>query len=759
MNPIDRDALAARLLQMFVAELEDQVAALNRHLLVLEPDRENEEHRRAIFRVVHTLKGAARAAGVHDVENECHRLETLLSELRDATRPLDDATLATLFRTADMLSDAAIRLRAGQTIGRPGEGPTAPQTAATSPIAPPLTASTQAIPVTSVTINDANADAIHVEIAEDAALTLSSVAPLSRRLDDTVANTVNIVNADVRVRAEQLDTLLSAASRLLITSGRIEDLEGSLEELRTTLTAASVRRPTTSPAARITELENVLRSATRDITRIAYGAIDTTRALTAVTDDVAIGVRALRLRPFGDIAAALPRVVRDAALALGKDVHLEIAGEETQADRTVLDEMREAILHLVRNAVAHGIEPAPIRAARGKPATGTIHVIATVVADHVVVRISDDGGGIDILALRAEMRRRGEDISDDDATLVRRLFEGGVSTHGTVDNIAGRGVGLDAVRAAMARVRGTVDVTWRPGAGATFTLEAPVALATIRAVLVSAGAAVVAIPNAYVDRLVRIPAGHVRVAEGRSVITMGVTDAASTAPIPIISLARLLGPPIAERPGQDMIEAVILLAGERRLAVMVDHFIGEDEVVVRPIVGKGRQQLRFVSGAALLPSAQVALVANVGALVAAGLDSTIGGAPITRPETITDEPRRRVIVADDSITTRTLEQSVLETAGYEVLTAVDGADAWRLLQERGADLVVSDVEMPRMDGFGLCQTIRASARFRELPVVLVTALETPDDRARGIEAGADAYLAKSSFDQEILLDTIRQLIG
>jgi len=244
---------------------------------------------------------------------------------------------------------------------------------------------------------------------------------------------------------------------------------------------------------------------------------------------------------------------------------------------------------------------------------------------------------------------------------------------------------------------------------------------------------------------------EVKHAEGRAVI---VTD---QGPVPLVALARLL-PPLAERPVAGAVPVVVLRAGDRQLAVTVDELVAEQEVVLRP-VGRGEKNLRHLVGAALLGTGRVALVLNPTAIIAAGLGSAAGAEP-TMAEVRPEGPaKRKILVVDDSITTRTLEQSILEAAGYDVLTAVDGADGWRLLQERGADLVVADIEMPRMDGFELCEAIRASQRLKQLPVVLVTALETPEHRARGLQAGADAYIGKSSFDQQNLLDTIRQLLG
>jgi two-component system chemotaxis sensor kinase CheA len=300
-------------------------------------------------------------------------------------------------------------------------------------------------------------------------------------------------------------------------------------------------------------------------------------------------------------------------------------------------------------------------------------------------------------------------------------------------------------------VRGSVDVEWVKGGGTVFTLEAPLTLATVRVILARVGDTNVAIPSAFIERLMRVAPDALRVVEGRLAIETG------SAPALVASVASVLGPPLVDRPVDGPVHLALVRAGDRRVALRVDALLEDVEVVVRPIRAHGRVAVPHVSGAALLSSGAVALVLNVTAATTTAL-GLAGDRPIfaAKSEGVT---RKRVLVVDDSITTRTLESSVLEAAGYDVITGVDGADGWRVLQERGADLVVTDVEMPRMDGLQLCAAIRASSRFREMPVILVTALESAEHRARGLEVGADAYLGKSSFEQQSLLNTVHELLG
>ena len=557
-------------------------------------------------------------------------------------------------------------------------------------------------------------------------------------------------DAFLRVDAEKLDALLASVEQLLLIRAGLEARLPEAETLREDL-ARSARRGAGAAANGAGRRESdAARERARDAGRLADGLSADLRALAQVTDELAERARGMRMRPFAEACEALPRTVRDVAAASGKEARLVVVGQTVEADRAVIDAVREALLHLVRNAVDHGIEPPEERERMGKPRAGTVSVAAALRGERVMVSVADDGRGLDIAAVRAKLARQGRAVPEDDREVARALFESGVSTQETATAISGRGVGLDAARAAMARVRGTARVEWHPGAGTTFVLECPLTLATVRALLVRVDGHAFAIPTAGVRRLARVDPAELRRAEDREVVL------SEAGPVPIVPLARLLGPPLVERAVSGPFPAVHLRSGDHRLAVAVDEPEGERELVVRPLP-RGRSPLPHFSGAALLGTGEVALVLDVGAVVASGLAAGAGAG--MRVETTAEAVRRRVLVVDDSITTRTLEQSTLEAAGFEVRTAVDGEDGWRALQEHGADLVVSDVEMPRMDGFELCATIRASQRFAGLPVILVTSLESPEHRARGLDAGADAYVGKSGFDQEDLLATIRRLLG
>ncbi|MEP6999299.1 MAG: response regulator, partial [bacterium] len=708
---MSKPGLAARLREAFLADLEEQMVTLNGALLALELDAQNGDALKAVFRVMHTLKGAAHASDQPLVERACHHLEATLVEAREGRLVLGRNEFELLFSAADAFSDTARRMSAGQSMDEStliGQLVTRLESAG-APSVP-------AAPVNSVA---------PLPSAESASTPSSKEDPPASLTSD----------AAVRVAADKLDVLLSQVGRLLATRARIAGHTAASVAIRDSVhqSHAGVRRILALHSARLPahvaealrDVERALRDTAAQTGAAATHGIEDGRELAEVGDALADGVRRVRMLPFASACEALPRLVRDVGSETGKPARLLVQGGDIEADRPVLDALKDSLLHLVRNAIDHGVETPAERSARGKPAVATIEVRAALHGERLAVVVSDDGGGLDIPGIRATLADRGLLVPEHDADVARMLFEAGFSTRDVVTTISGRGVGLDAVEAAMSRVRGTVEVSWQHGLGTTFTLQCPLTLAAIRAVLVRSGTQLLALPTSNVEQLVRIRATDVRRAEGREVILTGAV------PIPLVSLAAVLGPPFVAGVSSDIFPALIVSAGDRRVALVVDAVETEQELVVRPIA-HGRSALPHVSGGALQGSGQLVLVLNPVTLVQQALGGRLGAGLISSPA-----KRLRVLIADDSMTTRALEQSVLEAAGYEVAVAVDGLDAWRQLQENGADLLVTDIEMPNMDGLTLCQTVRASARFANLPVVLVTSLDNPDARERGLAAGAD----------------------
>ena len=540
-------------------------------------------------------------------------------------------------------------------------------------------------------------------------------------------------DASVRVAADDLDLMMGHSAAVLIARQRLTDPIRVLGELDSELS----QRRTVSPA-QLASTSRRLASVHRDLSR-ALSRVDSTSAR---LDE---HVRRIRLRSIGDACRGCERIVHDTAVATGKHAELFVHGGDVRVDRAQIDVLRDVLIQLVRNSVAHGIEAPEARALAGKPELGRIAIEATIEGDAVRITVSDDGGGLDLDAIAAQSARRGV-RTDSIADTQRAIFAPGLSTAASVTELAGRGVGLDVAKQRIEAMHGSISVTSARGIHTTFTLELPTTVATITALVVSCGGVAYAVPSASVDRAVRIERAKIRHAEGRSMVRLGETW------MPLGILATVLGkptPPMAERAA-----AIVLIQGGRRAALAVDGLVGIFDLVVGTIDARlGR--IRHITGQARLASGNVALVVNASDLIDDVLGMTVpvpasSAAPAKRP---------KILVVDDSATTRALEANILRTAGYDVIVAIDGEAALRQLAEHPhVDLIVADIDMPNLDGFGLTQAVRGNDRIATLPVVLVTARGTDEDRARGLRVGANAYLVKSSFDQTVLLQTIARLL-
>jgi two-component system, chemotaxis family, sensor kinase CheA len=583
-------------------------------------------------------------------------------------------------------------------------------------------------------------------------------------------------HASIRVPVRRLDALLWRSGELSVARRRFEGrrdelaavheavahlrgrLRGHAEQSRQRVrnhedapaTGSKTERFLQGTAESLERVEN-------ELSRLSAAISDDVRGLERAAAPLEAEVHNVRLLAFGESCEGLQRAVRDLAKSSGKDVELVIEGATLELDRAIIEGARSALMHLVRNAVDHGIETPAERLARGKPARSTLSVRAAVRGDRVEVSVGDDGRGIDLDELRAQARRRGLVPPEDERELVAMIFRPGFSTARVVTDVSGRGVGLDVVCTQVESLRGELEVAFEKGQGTTFRMRLPLTASSLRGLLVQVSEQLFALPNSHVQSLMRVGPESIARSEGREVLL------GPGGPVPLCSLGDVLalaGKETVERRdgGERKLQVVVLAADGRSVALTVDRWLAEQDLVIKPF-GRRVRRLRHVSAAAVLPTGQVSLVLKPHELVrsAYALRPRASLGQLLAPSEAVKK-RRRVLLADDSVTTRTLEKSILESAGYEVITAADGEQAFKLLQERGADIVVSDVEMPRMDGHMLAQAIRGSQRFRDLPVVLLTALGSEEDRARGLASGASAYLVKTAFDQDNLLKTLRQLM-
>lgn len=719
MSELEGDDLLGPLLATFAAEAAERLQAMNRHLLALERGEGDALLGAELFREAHSMKGAARAVNLADVEGLAHELEDIFAGLKtDPGRPGQ----AGLERAYQML-DAIAALVAAATAAVPGgpaggsypTGADGPAEAATSG---GWEAGLPHLPGETVRVATAKLDALMAQVGE---LLVTRIG-VEQRL------------ADVRA----LDAVLAAWELAWSRSRRRE------------------QRPGSDPGGAVVPEESRARlgDARTSLGGFRRGLEADVRRMAQVTADLHDDVRRTRMVPVAAVFEVFPRMVRDLARASGKEITLRAEGGQTEVDRSVLEQVKDPLTHLLRNCVDHGIEPPEARAGAGKPRHGTICLSAWQRNDMLVVEVADDGAGIDPARVRAAAVQEGllgaeaaEDLSDREA--IGLVFRSGLSTSPLVTDLSGRGVGLDVVRDAVERLHGSIDVHSTAGRGTTFVLSLPLSVSTMHCLLLQAGGQTFALPATLVQRVLRVPAETVGRAEGRAVVRVG------DRPVALARLADVLGVEAAADgadPGSTRPAAVLSIQGVQ-VALLVERLAGTHELVVKSLPPP-LSRVRHIAGAAVLGTGEVAMILNAADLVAS-VERGEPHPPATPAHP--DSGPATILVAEDSITTRTLEKNVLEAAGYRVEAAADGLAAWSLLRSSDCDLVVADIEMPGMDGFELTAKIRADPRLADLPVVLVTSRDSREDHERGALVGADAYIVKGGFDQSRLIDTIRRL--
>jgi len=481
--------------------------------------------------------------------------------------------------------------------------------------------------------------------------------------------------------------------------------------------------------------------------------------LDPVIDELQAKIKEIKMLPLSTIFEGFPRMIRDIASQQGKQVNLVISGEENELDKKVMEGIKTSLIHILRNCIDHGIEEPDVRVALGKSRNGTIKISASHEGDNVVITVEDDGRGMDIAQIK-ETALKKRLVSNHDLEgmshkeVMNIVFMNGYSTSPIVTDVSGRGMGLDIVRRDIANLKGWVILDTEKNRGTKFTLVLPLTIAIIQALLVKAQNMLFAFPMFSVTESVKVSTDDISLTGGRMAIQFREHI------VPLVRLNEVLALPRAgseeEKTKKEML-VVMTTSLDSRVGFIVDEIAGEGEAFIKSL-GKHLGKVKNVSGAIIMPTGEVVVVLDIADLVA---NSALGLPHVTGKRSVvgTKHKEKRILVVEDAFSTRELEKSILETHGYLVDTAVDGLDALDRMVDNQYDLIVSDVEMPRMDGFELCRTLKNNEGFKDIPVVMVTALQKEEDKRRGIEVGAAAYLVKSAFEQTNLLDTIERLVG
>ena len=715
---MNREELIRLLMATYLEEFEGLTAAWSRDALALEDARQDDVRAqllRDLLRTAHSLKGASRSVDVGLVEQACHHLEELLGRLSRGEAPLSPEVSAFLVQAGDRLNSARVVLAAGLVLQG---GALERWLSAVDWSAPHLIASATRSVVEEAVASPAGPDG----------------GDSTRFL---------------RVSADRLDGLAFRVTGLsLIRQRLVEDLE-QVTAIAAMLEPVDRGRfvPRASDVASSAGATAETRKAVQRLER-AFG--EHLRELDQQFFHLQGEVERLRLVRFGEACDGLVRMVRDLGRELDKEVALEVVGGEIEIDRTVATALRNSLRHLVRNAVGHGLETPAERESRGKLRRGVVRIRLSLHGGQCEIEVSDDGRGIDAREVAERARRANVAVPASAEEVASLIFHPGLSTAAEVTALQGRGMGLDIVRAEVERLHGTIDVASPPSGGAVFRIAVPLSASSIRAVLVSSGRQAIAVPFPQVERVLRVDPAAMREVDGRRVAQI---DGRA---LEIVSLARVLGlgePPPSFTGGA--LSVVVVKADAHRLGVTVDGLAGEQDIVVKGL-GPRLKRVRHFNGATVMPDGHIVLILQAADVIRTVLEWGQSGQPGGGWEP--PPQSAHLLIVDDSVTTRAVVRMLLEAAGYQVTTAVDGEEAWRLLQRMEVEAVISDVEMPRMDGLALTRTIRASERHRHIPVVLVTGLANDEDRSKGLDAGADAYLVKATFDQTALLAALRRLL-
>jgi two-component system chemotaxis sensor kinase CheA len=793
---------------IFKTASEEHLQNLDSGLLHLEKHPDDQAMLEELLREAHSLKGDANMLGVKEVGTLAHQIEHLLTDLRQhhesMSLELSDRLVHGLDAIRALVDEAVTGKPAhvntfrilAELMGSAGSDTSAPGAAApvdSSESSDGLSAPAEAA-IASATPGDS--DLLHPDasLVKDKQASETVIEVTNPSGDSGSASPAALTSATgpnhtdgqgyrietIRVATQNLDSLLTQAGELTVTKIRVAHRLAEMEAIadlweewnRDLFNNRFLFDQVSQGKGALLRLEAFHSRTEERLERLGnllkafQGSLyeDTTR-LELISDELEEGIRTLRLLPLSTIFTLFPRMVRDLARQEDKQVELVIEGGDTRADKRILEEMKDPLMHMIRNAIDHGIESPAEREQRGKPATATLKLRGYQTATSIVIEIQDDGRGLDTERIKAIALKRGlcreEELANMTASQIHSLiFSSGFSTAPLVTEVSGRGVGLDVVRTNVENLKGSIQVESTPGQGCTFRVHLGLTLATAHVLLVQVQDTPYALPVEFVNMACLVDPDEIFTLEGRNTIVR------NNQPISVMPLADLLDLPAPEclptsgkREGTSQLSCIILEVGSESLGIFVDSLVDEQDVVIKS-QSRLLKRVRNVSGATILGTGEVCMVLNPQDLIKS---ARRGGrsARITHSNDGPTQPSARkytVLLVEDSIATRTQEKRILEAAGYEVVTAVDGVDGFSKLQARPFDAVVSDVQMPNMDGLTLAARIRQHQEYNEIPIILVTSLASDEDKRRGADAGANAYITKGNFNQAALLETLHRLV-
>ncbi len=761
-----QDEVDEQLLPIFLEEALDLNQGISSQLRILRNEPNNAEAVRSLKRLLHTLKGSARMAGAMNLGEITHAIETRVDQASSAAGiALDE--IDEIDNAFDSVLHIFERLQRGESLDLPAATPSTSKTEADATVvAKPAVA-----PEKAVVAVERRADRLQIAVAES-------------EVDSDIA----AQKATLRVRADVIDRLVNEAGELAIARARIEgemrslktsllDLTENVIRLRRQLREIEIQAESQMQSrtaqtdehhvgfdpleldrfTRFQELTRMMAESVNDVATVQQNLLknldDANASIVAqarLNREVQQALMSVRMVPFGSLADRLYRIVRQTSKELNKRANLEISGSQVELDRSVLDKMGAPLEHMLRNAIAHGLEDRDTRIAQGKPDIGEISLALKQEGNEIILSFSDDGAGLDYERIRARAVEAGLLAGDEDATPARladMIFNSGFSTASGVSQVAGRGVGMDVVKAAVSSLGGRIEIVSSAGKGTEFLLYIPLTLAVTKALLVRAGSKTYAVPSVMIEQVLDLKeSALIRIRDARSAEWMGHQ-------YPFDYLPHLLGDSLARPDQQRQYWILLLRSGAQRISVQVDELLGNQEIVVKNI-GPQLARVIGIDGATVLGNGQVVLILNPVAL---------GRRPVSDETVVSDQSAHdireaetvsavlpKVMIVDDSLTVRKITGRLLAREGYQVLTAKDGVEALEQLLDVVPEVMIVDIEMPRMDGFDLTRNIRADARLKAIPIIMITSRTADKHRAYAIEIGVNNYLGKPYQEEELL---------
>lgn len=784
-------AFLAKLLATFKIEAEEHLKNITEGLLTLEkkpPETQYHEIIETIYRESHSLKGAARAVNQKGIEEICQNLEDVLSSLKQNKihttefffetvystvdlirkyifsneKELDESQLYSLIQNLFLLNEGKEetkqRLKPAKSLKIQKKDKPPPKNKQTKP---------KKIPSPLVSRN------------------VSKLESISPEQESTEKIPVQEIKTDktIRVSLQKLDKLLQQLEEILIikiTSSQrlteLRDLQNSLilwkkqwdsihEDIKTLKQHQKNRSMSLNKQFRLSKQffdfiswqENFIKTNSDNINKLLSKSVQDHRFIGGMIDNLIDDTKKVLMQPFATLLEILPRMVRDISHAQNKDVHFEMQGTDIEIDRRILEEMKDPIIHIIRNSIDHGIESIKEREKLKKTPYGTLKItIFQVSGNSVEIHIIDDGQGIDIEKVKKSAIKQGlysekeiNDLSEEQCRML--IFQSGISTSPIITEFSGRGIGLGVVSEKVEKLGGQVLVSSEPNIGTTFKIILPLTLATFRGIHVQASNQDFIIPTHHMKRVIRIKPQAIKTIENRQAISFeGHTLA-------YIHLRDLLELPSSVIPKQKFIIVLIIKALETTACIGVDKIVTEKEVFAKSL-GRQLSHVKNIAAATIMDWGKVIPILDPFDLIKTVIKKSASTELILAPQDLEKKEKKKILVVEDSITARILLKNILDSAGYHVKTAVDGIEAYSMLKSEKIDLVLSDIEMPRMDGLELTKKIRDTEPLKDLPIILCTSRGSEEDRKHGIESGANAYIAKSNFVQSNLLDIIQKLL-